>query len=148
MKKIILCLIAILVLSVTAFAEELKVYTNKDLGSNKKTRDVPEQKKIKPSPAKTDSYLSDNPENIIKSRLKEPETWRLRSFKYKDGIIICGTNAYWNKLLPVWYAKGEKIYVVNGAANSINTMEYEFVSSENSPELGTSISKIVAVCEK
>lgn len=83
-----------------------------------------------------------NPENIIKSRLKEPESWKLRSLKYKDGILICGNS------VAVWYAKGERIYAVNGVANQINTMEYEFVSSENSPELGTSISDIVAVCER
>lgn len=135
-------------MSLSAFAEETKVYTNKDLESNKKTREVPELKKIKPSQPKTDSYLSGNPENIIKSRLNEPGSWKLRSLKYKDGIIICGTNAYWDKLLPVWYAKGEKIYAVNGAANSMGAAKYEFVSAENSPELGTSISKIVAVCEK
>jgi hypothetical protein len=89
-----------------------------------------------------------NPENIIKSRLNQPDNWKLRSLKYKDGILICGINAYWDKLIPIWYSRGEKIYAVNGAAISISSVKYEFVSAENSPELGTSISKIVAVCEK
>lgn len=88
------------------------------------------------------SFTTSNPENIIRARLKKPENWKLRSLKHKDGIIICGNS------VAVWYAKGESIYAVNGTANSINIMEYEFASSENSPELGTSISDIVAVCER
>jgi len=88
------------------------------------------------------SFTTSNPENIIKARLNKPENWKLRSLKYKDGIIICGNS------VAVWYAKGENIYAVNGTANSINSIKYEFASSENSPELGTSISDIVAICER
>ena len=97
---------------------------------------------------KRTSTISYNPEPIIKSRLNRPDSWVLRSVQYKDGILICGVSAAWKALTPVWYAKGGMVYAVNGAANSINSVKYEFVSSENSPELGISISDIVAVCER
>ena len=78
--------------------------------------------------------------SIIWAKIKYKDYWRIDTFQYNGGILLCGHNSAMPAAIGAWWCKGNKIFNINGIAANI-TDKFEFTDD-------ISIDAALSVCRK
>jgi hypothetical protein len=67
--------------------------------------------------------------------------WKFKTMNHGGGVVVCAFGPYFQNAIGVWWAKGNKVYNVNGIARSkTNKLEVTFDPNIN-------LSEVVKKCE-
>ena len=65
-------------------------------------------------------------ETILRKKLKNQQDWALAKRPFKGGYLLCGKHSKASAAMPVWWAKGSKLYSVNGNAKDLTGYDFTF----------------------
>ncbi len=95
---------------------------------------------VKPPPKEGVQMSAGKAKSIIWAKIKYKDYWRIDTFQYNGGILLCGHNSAMPAGIGAWWCKGNKIFNINGIAANI-TDKFEFTDD-------VSIDAALSVCRK
>jgi|GEM_PF-675238 hypothetical protein len=93
---------------------------------------IDRDKPLKQTPAEGKQLGAKEAEAIVKKAFYpvNKHLWSFASAEYKGGVLVCSFSQYFPDAIGIWWAKGNKVYNVNGIARS-KTKTFELTFDPN-----------------